>query len=44
MSLLNPGISCAEVTHAFNDVFAERDLLQELRAERRPSRWLAFAK
>ena len=28
MSLLKPGISCAEVTHAINDFFAERDLLQ----------------
>ncbi len=28
MSLLKPGISCAEVTHKINDFFAERDLLQ----------------
>jgi creatinase len=28
MSLLKPGASCAEVTHAINDFFAERDLLQ----------------
>lgn len=28
MSLLKPGGSCAEVTHAINDFFAERDLLQ----------------
>ena len=28
MSLLKPGVSCAEVTHAINDFFAERDLLQ----------------
>ena len=28
MSLLKPGISCAEVTHAINDFFAARDLLQ----------------
>lgn len=28
MSLLKPGMSCAEVTHAINDFFAERDLLQ----------------
>ncbi|MFD0980535.1 aminopeptidase P family protein [Tropicimonas aquimaris] len=28
ISLLKPGASCAEVTHAINDFFAERDLLQ----------------
>ncbi|WP_137701238.1 M24 family metallopeptidase [Marimonas lutisalis] len=28
MSLLKPGISCAEVTHKINDFFEERDLLQ----------------
>lgn len=28
MSLLKPGVSCAEVTHKINDFFAERDLLQ----------------
>jgi len=28
MSLLKPGASCAEVTHAVNAFFAERDLLQ----------------
>ena len=28
MSLLQPGVSCAEVTHKINDFFAERDLLQ----------------
>ena len=28
MSLLKPGVSCAEVTHAINAFFAERDLLQ----------------
>lgn len=28
MSLLKPSVSCAEVTHAINDFFAERDLLQ----------------
>ena len=28
MSLLKPGVSCAEVTHAINDFFAERDLLK----------------
>ncbi|GHG85130.1 aminopeptidase P family protein [Pseudodonghicola xiamenensis] len=28
MSLLKPGASCAEVTHAINAFFAERDLLQ----------------
>ena len=28
MSLLKPGVSCAEVTHHINDFFAERDLLQ----------------
>ncbi|MHA6325325.1 M24 family metallopeptidase [Roseivivax sp. CAU 1753] len=28
MSLLNPGASCADVTHRINDFFAERDLLQ----------------
>jgi creatinase len=28
MSLLKPGISCAEVTHAINAFFEERDLLQ----------------
>ena len=28
MSLLKPGISCAEVTHKVNDFFEERDLLQ----------------
>lgn len=28
MSLLKPGVSCNEVTHAINDFFAERDLLQ----------------
>ena len=28
MSLLKPGISCADVTHRINDFFAERDLLQ----------------
>jgi len=27
MSLLRPGASCAEVTHAINDFFAKRDLL-----------------
>ncbi|WP_323763962.1 M24 family metallopeptidase [Marinovum sp.] len=28
MSLLKPGVSCAAVTHAINNFFAERDLLQ----------------
>lgn len=28
MSLLKPGVSCAEVTQKINDFFAERDLLQ----------------
>ena len=28
MSLLKPGMSCAEVTHRINDFFAGRDLLQ----------------
>ena len=28
MSLLKPGVSCAEVTHKVNEFFAERDLLQ----------------
>ncbi len=28
ISLLQPGASCAEVTHKINDFFAERDLLQ----------------
>ena len=28
ISLLKPGASCAEVTHAINDFFEERDLLQ----------------
>ncbi|MDW3182807.1 aminopeptidase P family protein [Roseobacter sp.] len=28
MSLLKPGVSCADVTHKINDFFAERDLLQ----------------
>ncbi|MGC9417748.1 MAG: M24 family metallopeptidase [Rhodovulum sp.] len=28
MSLLKPGVSCAEVTHAINDFLAARDLLQ----------------
>jgi creatinase len=28
MSLLKPGVSCAEVTHRINDFFAERNLLQ----------------
>jgi creatinase len=28
MSLLKPGVSCAEVTHQINAFFAERDLLQ----------------
>ena len=28
MSLLKPGVSCAEVTHRINDFFAERELLQ----------------
>ncbi|MEX0367274.1 MAG: aminopeptidase P family protein [Ruegeria sp.] len=28
MSLLKPGVSCAEVTHKINDFFADRDLLQ----------------
>ncbi|MBX2832516.1 MAG: aminopeptidase P family protein [Rhodospirillales bacterium] len=28
ISLLKPGMSCAEVTHKINDFFAERDLLQ----------------
>lgn len=28
ISLLRPGVSCAEVTHKINDFFAERDLLQ----------------
>ncbi len=28
MSLLKPGVSCAEVTHQVNDFLAERDLLQ----------------
>lgn len=28
MSLLKPGVSCAEVTHKINDFFAERQLLQ----------------
>jgi creatinase len=28
MSLLKPGVSCAEVTHKINDFFAERDMLQ----------------
>ena len=28
MSLLKPGVSCAEVTHKINAVFEERDLLK----------------
>jgi creatinase len=28
MSLLKPGLSCAEITHAINGFFAERDLLR----------------
>lgn len=28
MSLLKPGVSCADITHRINDFFAERDLLQ----------------
>ena len=28
MSLMKPGVSCAEITHAINDFFAERDLLR----------------
>ncbi|MCH2164884.1 MAG: aminopeptidase P family protein [Marinovum sp.] len=28
MTLLKPGVSCAEVAHAINEFFAERDLLQ----------------
>ena len=28
MSLLKPGVSCAEVTHKINDFFAEHDMLQ----------------
>ncbi|HRO15984.1 MAG TPA: aminopeptidase P family protein [Paracoccus sp. (in: a-proteobacteria)] len=28
MSLLRPGVTCAEVTHRISDFFAERDLLQ----------------
>lgn len=28
MSLLKPGVSCAEVTHKINDFFAERQMLQ----------------
>ncbi|MEM7507364.1 MAG: aminopeptidase P family protein [Pseudomonadota bacterium] len=28
MSLLRPGASCAEITHAINDFLAERDMLQ----------------
>ncbi|WP_343081837.1 M24 family metallopeptidase [Ostreiculturibacter nitratireducens] len=28
MSLLKPGVSCAEVTHKINEFFAERELLQ----------------
>jgi creatinase len=28
MSLLKPGVSCAEVTHKINEFFQERDLLQ----------------
>ena len=28
MSLLKPGMSCAQVTEQINDFFAERDLLQ----------------
>ncbi len=28
MSLLKPGVSCAQITHAINDFFAERELLQ----------------
>ncbi len=28
MSRMKPGVSCAEITHAINDFFAERDLLQ----------------
>ena len=28
MSLLKPGVACAEVTHRINNFFAERDLLQ----------------
>ncbi len=28
MSLLKPGTSCSQVTHAINEFFAERDLLQ----------------
>ncbi|WP_375256146.1 aminopeptidase P family protein [Yoonia sp.] len=28
MSLLKPGVSCAEVTHKINDFFAQHDLLQ----------------
>ncbi len=28
ISLLKPGVSCAEVTHKINDFFAEHDMLQ----------------
>ncbi|MBL4627358.1 MAG: aminopeptidase P family protein [Roseicyclus sp.] len=28
MSLIKPGVSCAEITHGVNELFAERDLLQ----------------
>ena len=28
ISLIKPGVSCAEITHKINDFFAERDLLQ----------------
>ena len=28
MSLMKPGVSCAEITHKINDFFAERDLLR----------------
>ncbi|MDG4649486.1 aminopeptidase P family protein [Roseibacterium sp. SDUM158017] len=28
ISLIRPGVSCAEITHRINDFFAERDLLQ----------------
>jgi creatinase len=28
ISLIRPGVSCAEITHAINDFFGERDLLQ----------------
>ncbi|MBF9025651.1 M24 family metallopeptidase [Rhodobacterales bacterium HKCCD6035] len=28
MSRMKPGVSCAEITHAINDFFVERDLLQ----------------